>query len=137
MTSRGWERSLVFVALGLAPAAWAQQVDGGFNAHGFHLAAHDGDIRDPLVTQRPGPFTQGDFFFSGLAEYAKAPLVLVTASESGVEQNAEAVLDNVLALNLSAGVAVHDHVRFDVKAPVYGLTLAANQFDLIRKKVAT
>lgn len=112
------------VGMALSGAAHAQE---GFDAHGFHLAPHDADLRDPLVVQRPGPFTQGDFFASGLAEFAKAPLVEVTANDAGVEQDSAAVLDNVVALNIGAGVAAHDHVRFDIKAPIYGVSTSLEQ----------
>ena len=102
--------------------AHAQAVQPGFDAHGFHLAAHDGDLRDPLVVQRPGPFSQGDLFFSGLGEYAKSPLVLVSTAEFGGQVIETPVLDNVVAMNLSAGIAAHDRLRFDLTAPVYFVT---------------
>ena len=43
----------------LLPSAWAQEDDlseSGFDAHGFELAAMDGDPRDPMTVQRPGAF---------------------------------------------------------------------------------
>jgi outer membrane protein OmpA-like peptidoglycan-associated protein len=117
--------------LWLATLALAQQqgaeAQGGFDAHGFRLASYDADLRDPLVVQRPGAFSQGDWFLSGLAEYAKAPLVQVQMPEEGGEPTEVAVVDNLLALNLSAGVAAHERLRFDVLAPVYGLTTGVEQ----------
>jgi len=95
---------------------------GGFDAHGFRLAAFDADIRDPLSLQRPGVFSQGDWFASALAEYAKAPLVQVQQPANGVEGTEVPVVDNLLAVNISAGIAAHERLRFDVLAPVYGLS---------------
>lgn len=112
--------ALTLLALA-SPAAWAQQ-DSGFDAHGFHLAAHDGDVRDPLVVQRPGAMTGGDFFLSVLGEYASAPLVLVSEAELSGDVVETPVLDHVVAANLSAGVAVHERLRFDLAAPVYATT---------------
>ena len=102
--------------------AWAQQNAQGFDAHGFHLAAHDADLRDGLVVQRPGPFSQGDLFLGGLTEYASAPLVLVAEAEFSDQVVETAVLDHLVGLNLSGGVAAHDRLRFDVKMPVYLVT---------------
>ncbi len=108
----------------LGAVAYAQdEAVAGFDAHGFQLAAHDGDQRDPLVARRPGSFTQWDWFASGVAEYAKTPLVRLTRSEFGDDEPmVTPVVDNLVALNVSAGVAVHDRVRLDLKAPIYGLS---------------
>ena len=126
-----WRR--MWWLLGATPsAAFAQaQVDpaalpGGFDAHGFQLVAHDADLRDPLTVQRPGAFTQWDWFVSALGEYAKAPLVLAQQPTGGGEPVDVPLVDNLVAFNLSAGVAVHDHLRFDVVAPVYGLTTGSD-----------
>lgn len=105
----------------LAAPARAQQATG-FDAHGFQLSAHDGDVRDPLVVRRPGPMTAGDAFGSLLAEYARAPLVRVSEAELSGQTFEEPVLDHVVALNLSAGVVAHERLRFDVKAPVYAMS---------------
>lgn len=108
----------------IAAVAMAQDepLPSGFDTHGFHLVAHDSDLRDPLVVQRPGPFTQGDWFFSGLAEYAKAPLVRFSTDAGGEPGEPEAIIDDLVALNLSTGIAIHDHARFDLTAPIFGLT---------------
>ncbi len=95
---------------------------GGFDAHGFKLAAFDADIRDPLSLQRPGVFSQGDWFVSGLAEYAKSPLVQVLQPSSGAPATEVPLVDNLLVMNVSAGVAAHDRLRFDLLAPVHGLS---------------
>lgn len=117
-----------YLVLLASPAAFAQDTsaEGGFDAHGFHLVAHDGDPRDPLTVHRPGPFSQGDFFLQALTEYAEEPLVRViqgAEADSGAESVA---LDNLFAVNINAGVAPHDLVRIDVTAPVYLFSVGVN-----------
>jgi outer membrane protein OmpA-like peptidoglycan-associated protein len=101
------------LALMTSSAAFAQ--DAGFDAHGFNLAPYDGDPRDPLEVQRPGHLHQGDWFFGGLFEYAESPLRFQPEDGSA----SLPVLDNLLALNLSTGVAVHERFRFNLGLPVY------------------
>lgn len=93
----------------------------GFDAHGFNLAAFDADVRDPLTVQRPGVFTQGDWFFGGVFEYAKEPLVFVLADPDTLQPTGEeqVVLDNLAVLNASFGYSVLDMLRLDVAAPLY------------------
>jgi hypothetical protein len=98
--------------LALAPAL-AQDID----AHGFTLAAFDADARDPLTLQRPGDFQAGSAFIGGLFEYARTPLVAESPDGERL-----ALLDNLFALNLSAGFAPHERFRLDVTAPLYGFT---------------
>ena len=101
--------------------SWARAADeNGFDAHVFTLHAYDGDIRDPLTLDRPGPWEGGDFWVAGIVEYADRPLVLVTAPSTGTsEPLREVVLDQVVALNANAGVAFHRYARLDVTAPVF------------------
>lgn len=99
----------------LAPRAAAED---GFDAHGFNLAAFDGDPRVPVSVHSPGHFGQGDVFVGGLLEYASRPLVYVVPELDGGTQS-NAILDDVLALNLSAGVAPLSWLRLDVAAPVF------------------
>ncbi|MEZ4317329.1 MAG: OmpA family protein [Myxococcota bacterium] len=99
----------------LALAALAQDAAPGFDAHGFALVAHDADIRDGLVLQRPGDFAGGGFFAGGVLEYAKSPLLL----QNRVTGEREAVLDNVLAANLSLGGALHERIRLDALVPLF------------------
>lgn len=94
----------------------------GFDAHGFVLAAMDGDVRDPLYLQRPGWFAAGDYFAGGVLEYAKSPLRRVTLGDSGDELEDLSFVDNLFAADLSLGVSVHDRVRLDVAAPIYFLS---------------
>lgn len=110
------------LGLGICAAHAQETADAGFDAHGFRLVAHDGDLRDPLAVQRPGPFDQGDWFVSGLVEYAKAPLVRELDTGVGATSTVESVVDDLVVLNLSAGFAAHERLRFDVLAPVYGLS---------------
>ena len=113
------------LSMALSPAAQAQDtIDdasvGGVDAHGFNLAAYDTDPRDLMSVQRPGRFHQWEFFFGGMFEYASEPLVLVESDRVTGERLGEtAVLDNIVALNLSGGIAVHDHVRIDIAAPIF------------------
>ena len=67
---------LTFGLGGSLPAAAQDATDtSGFDAHGFNLAAFDGDPRDGLRIERPGRFTAGEFWAGGLFEYARDPLV--------------------------------------------------------------
>ena len=101
--------------LSLAQTARAQD---GLDAHGFNLAAFDGDPRSPLTMNRPGYFGGGDYFVGGLLEYANLPLVYVTEGANGEFQQ-EPVLDNLFVLNLSGGYAPIRRLRFDVYAPLF------------------
>lgn len=94
----------------------------GIDAHGFHLAAFDADPRDPLAVQRPGPFSGGDWFLSFLGEYATDLLV---RDRTTVGTVSEIIPDNIVAGNISFGVAPHERVRLDVVAPVYLLAWGA------------
>ncbi|MFT4623478.1 MAG: OOP family OmpA-OmpF porin [Myxococcota bacterium] len=88
----------------------------GFDAHGLHLAPNDGDVRDPLVVQRPGAFTQWDSWFAMVFEYADAPLVEVRTSPDGSVEEVP-IVDDLVVANLSTGLAVHDRVRLDLALP--------------------
>lgn len=118
----------MLASLVLGSTADAQEPAFPFDAHGFHLAAHDADLRDPLVVRRPGPFDQGDWFLSGLTEYASSPLVKVVATSEG--EQIEPIVGDVLAVNVSGGFAVHDRIRLDLTAPVYALTTSGTDQEL-------
>ncbi|MFT4628207.1 MAG: outer membrane protein OmpA-like peptidoglycan-associated protein, partial [Myxococcota bacterium] len=107
------------LGLALALPASAQEPAQGFDAHGFHLAAHDGDPRDPISVQRAGSLTQGDFWVSGLGEYASSPLLLSSEDVVSGDVTRSAEVDNLTALNLSLGAAAHERVRFDLNAPLF------------------
>jgi outer membrane protein OmpA-like peptidoglycan-associated protein len=102
---------LIWLLSGLAAAQ--APPDSGFDAHGFVLAAHDADARDPLVVARPGRFGAQSWFAGGLFEYASQPLLFDTPEGEVVE------LDDVVALNASVGYAPHERVRLDVAAPLF------------------
>ncbi len=114
------------VALSLIPSAVARAQDG-FDAHDFVPAALDGDPRSPLVVARPSAFAAGDWWLAALGEYAESPLVEVRAPAPGEPGEEIRALDNVVAANLSAGVAVHERLRFDAAAPVYVSSVSADQ----------
>ncbi|MBW1878800.1 MAG: OmpA family protein, partial [Deltaproteobacteria bacterium] len=109
---------LPFVAL--SGPAFAQGID----AHGFYTVPHDGDIRDPLTFYRPGALHGGEWSISALLEYARAPLVQLIEPELSSGSTEVPVLDDVLALNIAAGIAPHERFRLDAFVPVYGFTTA-------------
>lgn len=110
-------RCSMVVALAFFPlVARAQE---GFDAHGFHLAAFDGDVRDPVTIQRPGEMHAGEWFAGGLLEFANAPLVYVVTDPSGTPVDEQAALDDVFALNTSFGYVVHDRIRLDATLPLF------------------
>lgn len=111
--------TLLFSAL-IATPALAQEA--GVDGHGLVIAAHDGDVRDPLTIHRPKPLEPGEFSLSGLFEYARAPVVEVITSELGGEAGREPVIADLTTLNLSMGVAAHERLRFDLSFPVYGFS---------------
>jgi OmpA-OmpF porin, OOP family len=94
------------------------QDDGGFNAHGINVAPQDGDLRDPLTLYRPGAMSRGEWFASGVIEYARKPLVLVTERQ-GQEPRSTTMLDHLLALHATGGVVVDERLRFGLAAPIY------------------
>lgn len=106
---------LLMLGLTVGPSAWGQ----GFDAHGFQVAPHDSDLRDPILVMRPGAWTQGDVFASVLGEYAESPLVQVSEADLSGQIVERPILDNLVTMNLSAGVAVHDRIRIEAKAPMY------------------
>jgi outer membrane protein OmpA-like peptidoglycan-associated protein len=111
---------LTVLSLLANPAAAQDAPEGGLNAHGFDLVAHDGDPRDLMTVVRPGTFHEGDYFVTGLFEYVKSPLVVVVeAQRTGETLAEEALLDNVYGAVLSGGYAPHDYVRLDVQAPLF------------------
>ncbi len=120
--------TLFSIALGASLPAHAQDAAAGFDAHGFQLAAFDGDLRDPLRMQRPGRFSQGQFFVGGLFEYAKDPLVQYRVfDDPALEPEETEILSDLYALNVSGGVAVLDFLRLDLALPLYFSTTGVNQ----------
>jgi hypothetical protein len=112
--------SITFLQLALSGGASAQEA-GGIDAHGFHLSPQSTDTRSGLVLYRPTTMAAGDYALGSSFEFAKAPLVAQTASGERL-----VIVDNVLALNLSGAVALHERVRLDVAAPVFLLADGTN-----------
>lgn len=112
--SLGGLLGLLLAAPAAAQDAGIPLGDAGFDAHGFQLAPLDGDPRDPMLVNRPGRFVQWEGFIGSIWEYASAPLVWVPA-----DGDPQAVVDQIVAMNVSAGLAVHDRVRLQVGAPVF------------------
>ena len=95
----------------------AARAQDGFDAHALQIAALDGDPRDPLLVQRPGRFRGGEWFAGGVFEFAQGLLVRTTMF-GGDRFERTPWLTDLFALNVSAGVAVHERVRFDVALPL-------------------
>lgn len=89
----------------------------GVDAHGFQLVAFDGDVRDGLLLPRPGAFEAGSWWVGALLERAEAPLVWIPIQD-GEAGDPQPLVDDLYAVNLSFGGAVHQRVRFDVAAPI-------------------
>lgn len=101
---------MLWLVLAALPAA-AQQ--GGFDAHGFRFASADADLRDPLTFLRPGDQFALDTSFGIVGEYAMRPLVF----EPYPDQR-EVWLENLVAVNVAAGIAVAAPVRLGLELPV-------------------
>jgi OOP family OmpA-OmpF porin len=99
----------------LMASAFAQE---GMDANGFAPAAQDGDVLDPLTVQHVDRFVPFGMYAGGLFSWSESPLVKVTQHRDGSITRSP-VLDNVAAMDLSAGLAVHERVRIDLDAPVY------------------
>ncbi|MFT7518331.1 MAG: outer membrane protein OmpA-like peptidoglycan-associated protein [Kiritimatiellia bacterium] len=104
---------LLLGAVFIGVPAHAQQVD----AHGFDIAAQDGDPRDGLTVVRPGRMHQGEGYLHGLAEFANAPLVQIELNND--RRIVHKFVDDVVGLNVGGGYTIHDRVRLDVSIPVY------------------
>ena len=118
---------LLLAAIAMPASAHA----AGFDAHNFHLYAADGQPVAPL--KAPSPFITRGFFGAAVFEYAESPLVRApVGSDGNIDfDNAETVLDDVMALNLNLGWAPIQMLRFDVGLPLYVSsvgTLGANDF---------
>jgi outer membrane protein OmpA-like peptidoglycan-associated protein len=111
-------RCVVVLALcGLAVGAQAQDADA-MDGHNFPVVGYDGDPRDPSGLVRAGSFKAGQWYAGGILEFAKAPVIFQQRVGEGFADPV-AVLDNVFALNVSAGAAVHKRIRLDAALPIY------------------
>ena len=105
-------------ALCLPATATAQEVlTSGFDAHGFNLAAFDGDARDPYSVMRPGRMHQWEFYASVLGEYAMTPLSYISGPLG--DTTMEPVLDHLVTTNLGMGLVLHDRFRLNAGMPLY------------------
>ena len=119
---------LTFGLGGSLPAAAQDATDtSGFDAHGFNLAAFDGDPRDGLRIERPGRFTAGEFWAGGLFEYARDPLVQYTLYEGQADPEVTEILSDLYAINASGGYAILDTLRLDLSLPLYLSTTGPDQ----------
>ncbi len=114
--------SLILLAVCGSAAAWADEVNEGFDAHDFYLVGFDGHLRDPLAVSRPERFTRLSWYGAALLEYAEQPLTHVTGNPDDPVQTA--ALDNLLALNLDLGFAPHPLLRLQAGMPVFLSSLA-------------
>ncbi len=112
-------RHLLWMLAAAACPGAALAHEGGFDAHNFRLYAADGQPVAPLVVA--SPFVTKGFFGAAVFEYAKSPLVQVPASSEGTLDfdNAETLLDDVMAANLNVGWAPVRFVRLDVGLPLF------------------
>jgi outer membrane protein OmpA-like peptidoglycan-associated protein len=113
---RSWLHPLLALPLVLPGVAAAQE---GFDAHGFSAPVLDGDPRDPLTIPRAGRVHAGEFWGAALFEVAEDPLVRLLDYPDDRPTVTQQVIDNLVAMNLSAGAAVHQRLRLDLSAPVY------------------
>ncbi len=94
------------------PILDAAAQEGGFDAHGFRLAAADADVRDPLTFLRPGRQESLDLSFGLAGEYAQAPLVFEPPSGGS-----EVLLQDLVAVNVAAGFAPVRPLRLGIEVP--------------------
>lgn len=103
----------------LPTLAFAQDVDPavdiGFNAHDLQIAAFDGDVRDPLLLQRPDYMERGDFWFGGMYEYANEPLVRYTAEGN----EASELLRFTSGMHVNTGIVLDERLRLDASVPIF------------------
>lgn len=96
----------------LVHAALAADV-GGFDAHGFTLAGHQGDPQGFLELATPSAGWRGAWDAGVVFDYAHNPLV------EEVGEVSYPVLDQVLAANVVGGVSILGYARVDAVLPVY------------------
>jgi outer membrane protein OmpA-like peptidoglycan-associated protein len=103
------------IAIALCGLAAAQD---GFDAHGFVAAPEDGGVRDPVALERPTDLVQGRWYAGALVEAVDRPLVY-TVDHPDDTRTELVSLDDVLALDVTAGAVVVDRVRLGLAAPVF------------------
>jgi outer membrane protein OmpA-like peptidoglycan-associated protein len=103
---------IIFLSL-LNPAVAQDTVD----AHGFNLAASDGELHDGLSVWRGERQEKNSFAVGGLFEYADSPLSLYSEKEGVLE--GEALISDLTALNLGVHYAPVDRLALTVATPLY------------------
>jgi hypothetical protein len=83
------------------------------DAHAFALAPQSGDPLDPVSAIRPTVVEPGDWNSAAALQYARAPVVEV------VDDVLDPVLDHLVALDVTAGLAAAPGVRMDVALPLF------------------
>lgn len=110
---------MISLLLAIAGVSLAQDYQG-LDAHGFKLTSLTSSTTAPLRVYQPQTFEAGDWYGGFVAEFAKEPLTL-GRREAMCEVVYYDGLDNLLAINLGAGVAVHERLRLELGLPVYAL----------------
>ena len=106
----------ILLSLVLCPSfAMAQDQPILFNAHDLQIAAMDGDIRDPLVLQRPDYMERGEFWFGAVYEYANEPLVRYDA-ETGEKTD---LLRLTSGVHANTGIVIDERLRLSANAPIF------------------
>ncbi len=108
--------SLIFALTGLS---YAQDLNG-LDAHGFKLTSLTPSPLAPIRVYQPQAFEAGDFYAGLVGEFAKQPLTLVQRDANGDLSRFDGV-DDLLALNLGLGVAVHERARLELSLPFFAM----------------
>lgn len=108
---------MLFLVLSLMGVSSAQDATTGFDARGRHLAASDGDLKDPMIGWRPEAQRKGSFGFGGMLEYADQPLVRYINNRGTIEQ--EKLLDNLFGLNVMGSYGLHERVAVTAILPLW------------------
>jgi OOP family OmpA-OmpF porin len=108
---------MIVALLALVGASYAQDQEGGVDARGQHLAASDGDVKDPLIGWRPEAQRPGAVAVGGMFEYAEKPLLRYYNNRGTIER--EKLLDNLFGLNLSGAFGVHERVGITLSLPLW------------------
>ena len=108
----------------LALLGTAQAQDGGYDGHGRHLAASDGDPLDPLWGFRSEKQLKGAFGASAALQWAESPLVRMTTD--GDSETRDVLVDNALSLDIGGQYALHERIAVGLAVPVFFTTANVN-----------
>jgi OmpA-OmpF porin, OOP family len=107
---------MLLVLLSLIGSSLAQET-GGYDARGRHLAASDGDLKDPLIGWRAEQQRKGAFGVGGMFEYAEKPLVRYYNNRGEIES--EKLLDKLFGVNVMGSYGVHERVAVTAVVPLW------------------